>query len=175
MSIENIKLQLPDYAKDIRLNLSHLFANRKQLGLTEKQFEGVVLAVAYSLKDPKLIKAMEEEIADTLQPELVFAAKTAATLMAMNNIYYRFIHLSEDKELATMPAQLRMNGLMTHGIDKMDFELFALAISSINGCGLCISSHVKQLLAHGCERWAIQSAIRIAASLNAALQAIKIE
>lgn len=66
--------------------------------------------------------------------------------MAMNNIYYRAIDLAENKELVAMPANLRMNGLNNHGVDKADFELFALAVSAINGCRLCIHSLFKQVL-----------------------------
>ena len=91
--------------------------------------------------------------------------------MAMNNIYYRAIHLAENKELSAMPANLRMNGLIHHGIDKVDFELFALAVSAINGCGLCVHSHVKQLLAHSVIKIAIQSVLRLAATLNALVTA----
>ncbi|QDP73386.1 alkyl hydroperoxide reductase [Legionella israelensis] len=174
MSIEMIKQQLPDFAKDIRLNLSNLFSNIEQTGLAPVQFYGVALAVAYSLKDSSLIEAIQAEVGSDYQPELEEAAKTAATLMAMNNVYYRFIHLVEDKEFASMPAQLRMNGLNTHGVDKLDFELYALAVSSINGCGLCMASHTRQLVQHGLSRKAIQSAIRLAAVLNAASQAMAI-
>ncbi|KTD15038.1 carboxymuconolactone decarboxylase family protein [Legionella israelensis] len=174
MSIEMIKQQLPDFAKDIRLNLSNLFSNIEQTGLAPVQFYGVALAVAYSLKNSSLIEAIQAEVGSDYQPELEEAAKTAATLMAMNNVYYRFIHLVEDKEFASMPAQLRMNGLNTHGVDKLDFELYALAVSSINGCGLCMASHTRQLVQHGLSRKAIQSVIRLAAVLNAASQAMAI-
>lgn len=89
----------------------------------------------------------------------------------MNNVYYRAIHLAENKELTAMPANLRMNGLNNPGVDKGDFELFALAVSVINGCGLCIHSHVKQLLGHSITNVAIQSALRLAATLNALVTA----
>ena len=87
--------------------------------------------------------------------------------MAMNNIYYRFLHLVEDDEYQAMPARLRMNILANPGIDKLDFELLSLAVSAINGCGLCISAHEKKLRAHGFTREMIQSAVRIAATVHA--------
>ena len=171
MNLEQLKL--PDFAKDIRLNLSNLFGNIAQTGLTNSQFYGVALAVAYSLKQPALIKAIKSE-SDALTPELEQAAKTAATLMAMTNLYYRFVHLAEDKELSPMPANLRMNGLRGHGISQSDFELFALAVSAVNGCGLCIASHLQQLIKEGISRAAIQASIRLAATLSAAAQALAI-
>ena len=84
--------------------------------------------------------------------------------MGMNNIYYRFLHLVEDGEYQTMPARLRMNVIANHGIDKLDFELISLAVSAVNGCGLCVTSHEKKLRSHDVSREAIQSAVRIAAT-----------
>ena len=171
MKLEQLKENLPEYAKDIRLNLSNLFGNIASSGLTPKQFYGTALSIAYSLKDKNLIHALEAECQQAGLSDVYFAAKTAATLMAMNNIYYRAIHLAENKELSAMPANLRMNGLNQHGVDKVDFELFALAVSAINGCGLCIHAHVKQLLAHSVTNVAIQSTLRLAATLNALVTA----
>jgi lipoyl-dependent peroxiredoxin subunit D len=95
------------------------------------------------------------------------SAKIAATIMAMNNIYYRFIHLSDDKSFATLPAKLRMNAMSNPGVDKISFELMCIAISAINGCGMCINAHIKALETTGLTKLSIQSAIRIAAVLNA--------
>lgn len=171
MRLEQLKENLPDYAKDIRLNLSNLFGNIESSGLTLTQFYGSALAIAYSLKNKMLMRTFEIESQNVGLSDLYIAAKTAATLMAMNNIYYRAIHLAENKELSAMPANLRMNGLIHHGIDKVDFELFALAVSAINGCGLCVHSHVKQLLEHSVKKIAIQSVLRLAAILNALVTA----
>ena len=87
--------------------------------------------------------------------------------MGMNNIYYRFLHLVEDPEYAQMPARLRMNVIGNPGIDKLDFELLSLAVSAVNGCGMCIVAHEKQLRKHEVSREAIQSAVRIAATVHA--------
>ncbi|WP_454786071.1 carboxymuconolactone decarboxylase family protein [Legionella sp. WA2024007413] len=167
MSIEQLKQMIPDFAKDIRLNVSSLFGNVTQSGLTEAQFYGVALSVAYTLKDNHIIDAIKTEGSSYITVELEQAVKTAAALMAMNNIYYRAIHLAENKELAAMPANLRMNAMLNPGVPKADFELFALAVSAINGCGMCIHSHVKQLLEHELNKVAVQSVLRIAAILNA--------
>ncbi len=167
MSIEQLKQAIPDFAKDIRLNLSTLFGNIAQSGLTEAQFYGAALAVAYTLKNKSIINAIKTDGAIYISAELEHAVKTATALMAMNNVYYRAIHLAENKELSTLPAHLRMNGMLNPGVSKADFELFALAVSVINGCGMCIGSHVKQLLEHGFDKIAVQSVLRIAAVLNA--------
>jgi AhpD family alkylhydroperoxidase len=87
--------------------------------------------------------------------------------MAMNNIYYRFVHLVGDADYQTMPARLRMNVIGNPGIDEIDFEIYSLAVSAVNGCGLRIEAHEKQLRRHEVSREAIQSAIRIAAVVHA--------
>jgi alkyl hydroperoxide reductase subunit D len=175
MSLEQLKETLPDFAKDIKLNLSNLFGNIGQSGLSEAQFYGTALAIAYSLKIQSIIRAISADGTIHLSPDLDKAAKIAATLMAMNNIYYRAIHLAEDSELAAMPANLRMSGMINPGVEKIDFELFSLGISAINGCGMCINSHVKQLNQHGVSKTAIQSVLRIAATLNAVALVVSVE
>ena len=175
MSIEQLKQSIPDYAKDIRLNVSNLFGNIAQTGLTESQFYGSVLAIAYSLKNKQILEAILAEGEEYITQELQQAAKIAATLMAMNNVYYRAIHLAANKELSLLPANLRMNAMANSGVSKVDFELFALAVSALNGCGMCIHSHVAQLDEAGISKVAIQSALRIAAVLNAVAAAQAIE
>jgi lipoyl-dependent peroxiredoxin subunit D len=87
--------------------------------------------------------------------------------MAMTNIYYRFTDLVEDSSYGKMPAGLRMNIMRDHGVDKIDFELWSLAISIINGCSMCISSHEKQLINHGVSKETIQLIAKIAATTHA--------
>ena len=175
MSIEQLKQAIPDFAKDIRLNVSNLFANIAQTGLSDGQFYGTALAIAYSLKNKALTEAIIDEGQASITAELQQAAKTAATLMAMNNVYYRAIHLAENKELSLLPANLRMNAMANPGVARVDFELFALAVSALNGCGMCIHSHVKQLEEQEISTLAIQSALRIAAILNAVALSIALE
>ena len=105
----------------------------------------------------------------------VKAVKTAASLMAMNNIYYRFLHISADKEYSQMPAGLRMQGIVNHGIDKIDFEIFALAASIINGCGMCIDAHANQLTKHGVTKSQVQMVAKIAAVVNSGAQVLIIQ
>lgn len=174
MAIADYKQQLGDHGKDTKLNLSSLFANVDTSGLTTDQFYGTALSLVYSLADDELIATVEEEAAEQVADNVKQAAKLAATLMAMNNVYYRFLHLSSDKQFSKMPAGLRMNAMANPGVDKADFELFSLAVSALNGCGLCIDSHVKTLLQHEVTAQAIQSSIKLAAVLNAALTARKL-
>jgi|SRR5690606_6194243 len=175
MSIENLKSALPDYAKDIRLNLTSVLTEEGATGLNANQIAMIALGSAYATKDVTVIKSISDEVSDVLSDEEVEAVKAATTIMAMNNIYYRFIHLSSDTSYATLPAKLRMNVMAKPGIEKVDFELISLAVSAIEGCGMCIDSHASVITKHGISKEGIQSSIRIAATVNAVAQALAIK
>ncbi len=172
MSIETLKDPLPDYARDLKLNLSTLAA---EPALNEQQRAGTFIACALAARNEAATRAIVSEFAPRLSPEALAAAKAAATIMGMNNIYYRFTHLAEDGDYKTMPARLRMNVIANHGIDKLDFELISLAVSAVNGCGLCVTSHEKKLRSHDVSREAIQSAVRIAATIHAVAGVLEFE
>ncbi len=159
-----IKQNIPDIAKDIRLNFSKVLDISQNDGLTERQILGSALAAAYSLGDKELVGALEGAITDEA---LVKAAQLAASLMAMTNIYYRFTHLTENPEVEHVPAGLRMQGMINPGVDRVTFETLSLAVSALNGCGTCISSHTRQLQEHGVSAVAIARIGRISAVIHA--------
>jgi alkyl hydroperoxide reductase subunit D len=172
MSIETLKSQLPEYAKDLKLNLASVAA---EAALTDQQRWGALVATAIASRNGAVIRAVEAEAQAKLAPEALTAAKTAAAIMAMNNVYYRFVHLVGQDDYRTMPARLRMNALAKPGVDKADFELWSLAVSAVNGCGMCIESHEKVLRDHGVGREAIQAAVRIAAVVHAVAVTLETE
>ena len=172
MSLEQLKDQLPDYAKDIRLNLSSVLTAEGAPDLSINQIHGVALSSAYATRNQTVIAAIKAEV--SLSDAEHEAAKAAATIMGMNNIYYRFVHLVGDEEYKKMPAKLRMNIIGAPGIPKVDFELYSLAVSAINGCGMCIEAHNHDVLKAGGTKIGIQSAIRIAAVINATAQGLTI-
>jgi alkyl hydroperoxide reductase subunit D len=167
MNLETIKSRLPDYAKDLRLNLDSVLSESGAPGLTKKQIAIVALSSAIASRYADLTSAVAAEAAEALAPEELDAARAAAAIMAMNNIYYRFTHLVEEREYETMRASLRMNVMANPGASKIDFELASLAVSAINGCGKCVDSHEKTLKKHEVSAQAIQSAARIAAVVHA--------
>jgi alkyl hydroperoxide reductase subunit D len=164
MSIDTIKNAIPDYAKDIKLNLSSL-ANDESLN--EQQLWGTMLASALAGRNPFVITEIEAEAKTHLSSDALEAAKAAAAIMAMNNVYYRFVHIASNKEYQSMPAKLRMNVIGNPGVDKVDFELWSLAVSVVNACGMCIDAHEQQLLQSGMSKEQIQTASRIAAVIHA--------
>lgn len=166
-NINELKQSLPDYAKDIKINLSNILAEDQNTELTKNQIIGIALASAFATKDKQVISAIENEAKEILSETEINGVKTAATIMAMNNIYYRFTHLTENKEYAKRPANLRMQGIAGHGINKNDFEMYCLAVSIINGCGMCIDSHEKQLIKAGISENSVHNIARIAAIINA--------
>ena len=165
MSLKEYGDSLPGCAKDIRLNLSSILADQL---LGDQRKYGLLLACAHGSGYRPLVAAADAECAARLTPEAANAARGAAAVMAMNNVYYRFVHLASNEEYAKLPAKLRMNFIGSHGIDKDDFELFSLAVSVMNGCGMCIDAHEKVLLGHGVKPETIQAGARIAAVMTAA-------
>jgi len=170
MSIEALKGRIPDFAKDVRLNLTSMAADET---LAPQTKYGLFLACAIATRNPTVIAAIEETAAGKLTPEALTAAKAAASIMAMNNIYYRFVHLASNKEYAAMPARLRMNVIANPGVGKADFELWSLAVSAINGCGACIDAHEKVLQEAGVASATIQAAVRFAAIIQSVAVSIE--
>jgi alkyl hydroperoxide reductase subunit D len=166
-TLDLIRDSIPDYARDLKLNLGSVLTEAGAPGLNDRQIWAVAVASAIASRNLAFTRALEAAAAGHLDAAHLQAARAAAAIMGMNNIYYRFLHLVEDADYQAMPARLRMNILANPGIDKLDFELLSLAVSAVNGCGLCISSHEKKLRAHGYTREMIQSAVRIAATVHA--------
>jgi alkyl hydroperoxide reductase subunit D len=164
MSTETLKSHLPEYAKDLKLNLSSLAA---ETVLSEQQKAGAFVASALAARNSAVSEALIAEFAPRLSPEALNAAKAAAAIMAMNNIYYRFVHLASAPDYKALPAKLRMNVIGKPGVEKVDFELWSLAVSAINGCGACIESHEKIVREHGITAEQVQAAVRIAAVVHA--------
>jgi alkyl hydroperoxide reductase subunit D len=164
MSLDALKNRLPDYAKDLKLNLSSL---AMESVLNEQQRAGAFIACALASRNAETTEAIMGEFAPKLSPEALSAAQAAASIMAMNNIYYRFTHLASSPDYRQMPAKLRMNVIGKPGVEKADFELWSLAVSAINGCGMCIEAHDKVLREAGVTPEQIQAAVRIAALVHA--------
>src|SRR5258705_2478238 len=166
-----IKEWIPDYAKDIRLNLDGTIA-RSSLEGTDAV--GVALAAAFAAKSPKIIAAIRE--AGVLSPQETNGALTAAALMGMNNVWYPYLEMADNADLKTQPAGLRMNAYASHGgVEKRRFEMYALAASIIGKCHFCVKSHAENLVAEGMSSTQLRDVGRIAAVINAAALVIAAE
>ncbi len=165
--MDALRDRIPDYARDLRLNLSSVLTPQGAPGLTDAQVWMTALASAIASRNAELARVVEAEATAKLQPAEIEAARAAAAIMGMNNVYYRFLHLVEDEEYAKLPARLRMNVIGNPGIAKADFELVSLAVSAVNGCGKCVTAHERVLRQHDVGREAVQSAVRIASVIHA--------
>ncbi len=164
MSVEALLDRIPSYAKDLRLNLQSVL---RQSELSEQQLWGTAVASAIASRNPETLAAISGEARLHLSPQALEAAKSAAAIMGMNNIYYRFLHIAENERYSTIPARLRMNVIRMHGVDQVDFELWCVAVSAINNCQACVSSHENVVREKGLSEEAILAAVRIAAVVHA--------
>ena len=158
--LQTIKGRIPDYAKDIRLNLDGTIARSSLEG---NDAVGVALAAAFATKSKVLTDAIRN--AGVLSPEEVNGALTAAALMGMNNVWYPYVEMADDSDLAQQKAELRMNAYANNGgVDKRRFEMYALAASIIGKCHFCIKSHYDLLKNHqGMSAQQLRDVGRIAA------------
>lgn len=165
MSLDQLKQRIPDHAKDLRLNLGVIASST---ALTPQQAWGTAVAAAVTSRNPDVLTAVIAEAGARLSPEAQTAARGAAAIMGMNNVYYRFNHMMGDEaEYGSMPARLRMQIIGRPGVDHLDFELWCLASSSITGCEACVRSHEKVVRDRGGTKEAVQDAVRIAAVVQA--------
>jgi alkyl hydroperoxide reductase subunit D len=164
MSLKEFADTLPEYAKDLRLNIGSLLSDQT---LGDQRKYGLLLACAHGTGYRPIVAAAEAEADGKIDEAYANAARAAAAVMAMNNVYYRFVHLASNPVYSTLPAKLRMNVIANPGIDKADFELFSLAVSAQNGCGMCIDSHERVLTQHGVKAETIQAAARVGAVMTA--------
>ncbi|MDO5750475.1 MAG: carboxymuconolactone decarboxylase family protein [Rothia sp. (in: high G+C Gram-positive bacteria)] len=171
MSIENLRSALPSYAKDMNLNLSAM----TRLGsLTEQQLWGSLLATAAATKVDTVLVETLEEAKQHLSETAVEAALGAATIMGMNNVFYRtrgFLEPEYDDQRAGLRMQIiGKNG----GVEKLDFEMYALAVSAVNGCSHCVAAHEHTLREEGATKEQVNDLIRIAATMAGVAQGIQI-
>ena len=172
MTLEQLAAAIPAYAKDLKLNLSSIF---QQTELTPQQAWGAAVACAYASRNQAVYEAILEAAEKQISAEAVQGAKAAAAIMGMNNIYYRALHIMKGEEYRTLPARLRMTLIGNPGVDKTDFELWSFAVSAVNGCGMCMDAHEAELKKHGVSNVQIQTALRIAAVVNAVSRVVAAE
>ncbi|MBC7793322.1 MAG: carboxymuconolactone decarboxylase family protein [Clostridia bacterium] len=171
-AIEALRDKLPEAASDIRLNLQSVLDSSS---LNDAQKWMVAVASALSSRNPELRAAVLADAEDKVSNEVIEDAKASAALMAMNNVFYRFRHFMEAKEIyKTLPARLRMNRIGRPLSNKVDFELACLAVSAINGCDMCVRSHEEVVVKGGLSEQNVVDAVRIAATMHAAAQALEL-
>ena len=170
-AIERLRGEIPEAAKDIKLNLQSVL---QQSTLSGSQMWGVAVACAAATRNQKLLNAVIQDAEGTVDAAVLDDALAATALMAMNNVYYRFRHMVGKPEYSQKPARLRMNRIAKPATNQTDFELFCLAVSAINGCEMCIRSHEKVVIDGGLTDDQVHDAVRIAATIQAAAVALEL-
>ncbi len=170
-ALDAIRDAIPEPARDIRLNLQAVL---QPGALTPAQRWGVALSAAVAARNAPLRDAILADAATEVDGAVVEDALAAAALMGMNNVYYRFRHMIGKPSYAEKPARLRMNRLVTPATSKVDFELFSLAVSAVNGCEACLRAHEQVVTAAGLSEDAVHDAVRIAAVVHGAAVALEL-
>jgi lipoyl-dependent peroxiredoxin subunit D len=168
MGVENLKDALPEYAKDLKLNLGSI---TRSAVLNEEQLWGTLLASAAATRNTQVLAEIGAEAANYLSAEAYQAALGAASIMGMNNVFYRGRGFLEGQYDDLRPG-LRMNIIASPGVDKANFELWSFAVSSINGCSHCVVAHEHTLRAAGVGRESVLEALKAAAIVSGVAQAI---
>ncbi|GAM98995.1 alkylhydroperoxidase protein D [alpha proteobacterium U9-1i] len=164
MSIAALRNALPDYAEDLKQNLDRVAS---ETHLSDQQKWGGFLACAFASGVPLVARAIRAETEARLTPEAKSAAKAAAAIMSMNVVYYGAINLLHNHDYRAAPVNLAMNALSSPTVDKIDFELWAFAVSAMANCASCLNSHEAELHKRGVTLERVQAALRIAATMNA--------
>ena len=169
-AVEALRDAMPEHARDTKLNVQAVMQSES---LTAAQRWGVAIASAVATHSPLLRDALIEDArASAIEENVIDDALAAASLMAMNNVFYRFRHMVAKESYTQKPARLRMQRIAKPATNKADFELFCLAVSAINGCEMCIRSHEEAVIAGGLTENQVHDAVRIAATMNAAAVAV---
>jgi len=163
--IEQVKESIPDHSKDIRLNVDSVI-NRSPLDPVDTHAIAYVSALAAG--NGGLAFEIEHNSPLFQDEKVRDAAKTAASLMGMNNVYYPFVEMCSDPDLKGLPPGLRMNAYATHGgVSKKQFEMYALAASIIGKCHFCVKNHYDTLKKEGMTSQELQHIGKIASVINA--------
>ena len=169
--LELIRERLPEFARDTKLNLQSVL---QQTSLSTAQRWGVAVASAVASRNAELRDAILADARAEVDPTVIDDALAAASLMAMNNVYYRFRHMIGKETYSQMPARLRMQRIAKPAGSKADFELFCLAVSAINGCEMCLRSHEEVVLHNELREEQVHDAVRIAAVIHAAAVSLEV-
>lgn len=148
------------YTRDLKVNLANALASDH---LSEKETALLALAIAVNEKNKTLTSSFEKlskekEAGD----EEIAEAIACASLLASNNVLYRFRHFTKKDRYNQLPARIKMNIMMKPVLGKEFFELISLAVSAVNGCEMCVASHEASLIELGASEERIFDAVRLA-------------
>lgn len=160
--VDQLKEGIPDYAKDARLNIDAVI---KRSTLEPVVAEACALAAAFATGNTRMWQWISSQMTNTVERD---AAITAASVMAMNNVWYPYVEMVDDVNLKGLPPQLRMNAIANHGgTTKARFEAYSLAASIVGKCHFCVKSHYDTLKKESFTVEQLRDIGRIAAVMTA--------
>lgn len=148
------------YIRDLKVNVSNALQSTT---LSEKETALLALSIAANQKNAPLILGLQKLAAEkgaTLEEQN--EAISCASLLAGNNVFYRFRHFQQKESYNTMQAKIKMNIMMKPVLGKEFFELMSLAISAVNGCEMCVNAHEHSVRELGASEERVWDAIRLA-------------
>jgi lipoyl-dependent peroxiredoxin subunit D len=153
------------YLKDLKINVGNDINNTQYLN--KKEAALLALATAINEKSDVLKKGFTELAKENGATAEELAEVVAATsLMNANNVFYRFRHFVNKDSYNSMPAGIKMSIMMNPVLGKEFFELLSLAVSSLNGCEMCVTSHEASVRQHGGSEQRIFEAVKLVAIIR---------
>jgi len=170
-SLKSLATANSRYLKDLKLNVSTTLGSKN---LSKKEAYMLALSVAITQRHNELTVAFENlSKKEGATDEEIGETHACASIMGVNNIFYRFRHYMHDVEFYNkQPAGLRMSVLMNPVMGKGLFELMSLVVSAVNGCERCVVSHEASVKEHGADEPRIYDAVRLGAVIKGLCTAI---
>lgn len=152
------------YLRDLKLNFTSTLTSEH---LSTKECALLGLSVAVNNNNLPLTNFFTKYAADQgATNEDVAEAVACASLLASNNVFYRFRHFTQKEKYSQIPARIRMQIMMKPVTGKEFFELMSLTISAVNGCEMCVNAHEDSLIKLGTTEERIFDAVRIASLIT---------
>jgi alkyl hydroperoxide reductase subunit D len=149
------------YIRDARINLKNVLTSQS---FTPKEAYLLALSIAVNEKNRVLMASFTElATRNGASEEEIAEIHACASLLTVNNVFYRFRHFIKKESYQTMPAGIKMTIMMNPVLGKEFFELVSLAVSAVNGCEMCVTSHEASVLKQGADEQRVFDAIRLAA------------
>lgn len=153
------------YLRDLKLNFNSTLTSEH---LTAKEIALLGISLSVNERNKTLLGFFKEFAKENeATAEEIAEAAACASLLASNNVFYRFRHFTQKEKYSQIPARVRMQIMMKPVTGKEFFELMSLAISAVNGCEMCVNSHEDSLIKLGTTEERIFDAVRIASIITA--------
>lgn len=159
------------YIKDLKINVSNALNNTQYLSRKEALLLGLAVAINEKFEPLRESFIRQAKAEGAGEAEIAEIAATVS-LMNTNNVFYRFRHFMQKDFYNNQPAGIKMSIMMKPLLGKEFFELVSLAVSAINGCEMCVSSHEQSVLQHGSSEARVFEAVKTGAIIKGLITAL---